>query len=121
MIKKPEQFRTEVREKMRGGEGSVKIEHMWEAGEEMKSGNRMAARLVLEPGCSIGAHRHDDEDEMFYIIQGSAEVSDNNVISVLSAGDTILTGNSEHAIKNIGKDTLIVLATISTHKPKKEK
>lgn len=121
MIKKPEQFRTEVREKMRGGEGAIKIEHMWEAGEEMKSANRMAARLVIDQGCSIGTHRHDNEDEIFYIVQGCAEVNDNGVTSILSAGDTILTGNAEHAIKNIGDEPLIVIAMISTHSDKDEK
>ncbi len=116
MIKKPEQFRSEVRDKMRGGEGSVRVEHMWEPASEMKSSNRMVSKLIMEPGCGIGTHRHDGEDEIFYILQGTAEVDDNGVISVLSEGDTILTGNASHSIKNIGTGTLVVLAMISTHK-----
>lgn len=117
MIRKPGEFRSEVRENMRGGDGSVRIEHLWESGSEMKSANRMAAKLVIEPGCGIGSHRHDGEDEIFYILKGTAEVDDNGATSILNAGDTILTGNAAHSIKNIGDDTLEVLAVISTHKP----
>ena len=116
MIKKPEEFRSEVRENMRGGQGSVRIEHLWEPAGEMKSANRMVSKLVIGPGCGIGPHRHDGEDEIFYILKGTAEVDDNGVSAVLSAGDTILTGNASHSIKNAGEDTLEVLAIISTHK-----
>ena len=35
MIRKAGNYRTEVRENMRGGNGSVKIEHFWEPGTEM--------------------------------------------------------------------------------------
>jgi quercetin dioxygenase-like cupin family protein len=117
MIRKPEAFRSEVRENMRGGAGSVRIEHLWEPGSEMKSANRMVSRLIIGPGCGIGPHRHDGEDEIFYILQGTAEVDDDGSCRILTVGDTILTGDAAHSIKNIGDDTLVVLAMISTHKP----
>ncbi|MDD2402953.1 MAG: cupin domain-containing protein [Lentisphaerae bacterium] len=115
MIKKTDQLRCETREKMRGGDGCVRIEHLWEPKSEMKSLNRMVSRLILEPGSSIGAHRHDGEDEIFYIVRGTAQVDDDGNIAVLKAGDTILTGNAQHSLKNIGDDTLEVLAIISLH------
>lgn len=115
MMKKPEQFRVETREEMRGGQGRVRIEHLWEPETEMKSANRMVSRLILEPGRSIGAHRHEGEDEIFYILRGTAQVDDDGENAVLNAGDTILTGNAGHSIKNIGNDTLEVLAIITLH------
>ena len=63
MIRKAGEYRTELRENMRGGNGTVKIEHYWEAEKEMVAHNRMAAQLTLPPGGSIGFHNHENEDE----------------------------------------------------------
>lgn len=116
MIRKAGNYRTEVRDNMRGGNGSVKIEHLWEPGTEMLGHNRMAARLTLPPGGSIGFHNHENEDEIFVIVKGVAEADDNGTISRLEAGDTLLTGNGAgHAIRNIGDEDLVLVALISTY------
>ena len=73
MFRKAAQYRTELREKMRGGSGTVKIEHLWEPKTEMRGANRMAARLILPPGASIGFHNHEDEEEIFFIVKGQAQ------------------------------------------------
>ena len=116
MIRKAGNYRTEVRDNMRGGNGSVKIEHFWEPGTEMLGHNRMAARLTLPPGGSIGVHDHQNEDEIFVIVKGVAEADDNGTLSRLEAGDTLLTGNGAgHAIRNIGDEDLELVALISTY------
>ena len=116
MIRKSGSYRTEVRENMRGGSGSVKIEHFWEPGKEMLGHNRMAARLTLPPGASIGFHNHENEDEIFVIVKGQAEADDNGTLSILNAGDTLLTGNGAgHSIRNIGAEDLELVAVISTY------
>jgi mannose-6-phosphate isomerase-like protein (cupin superfamily) len=116
MIRKSGSYRTEVRENMRGGSGSVKIEHFWEPGKEMLGHNRMAARLTLPPGASIGFHNHENEDEIFVIVKGQAEADDNGTLSILNAGDTLLTGNGAgHSIRNIGEEDLELVAVISTY------
>jgi mannose-6-phosphate isomerase-like protein (cupin superfamily) len=116
MIRKSGSYRTEVRENMRGGSGSVKIEHFWEPGKEMLGHNRMAARLTLPPGASIGFHNHDNEDEIFVIVKGQAEADDNGTLSILNAGDTLLTGNGAgHSIRNVGEGDLELVAVISTY------
>ena len=116
MIRKNGSYRTEVRENMRGGNGSVKIEHFWEPEKEMLSHNRMAARLTLPPGASIGFHNHEKEDEIFVIVKGVAEADDNGTKSMLYPGDTLLTGNGDgHAIRNAGDSDLELIAIISTY------
>ena len=116
MIRKAGEYRTELRENMRGGNGTVKIEHYWEAEKEMLAHNRMAAQLTLPPGGSIGFHNHDKEDEIFVIVKGVAEADDNGVKSLLHPGDTLLTGNGNgHAIRNAGECDLELIAIISTY------
>jgi len=116
MIRRNGQYQIDIRKEMRGGNGEVKIEHLWKPKEEMKSHTRMCARLTLAPGCSIGFHAHDQEEEIFYIAQGEAEADDNGSKAVLNAGDTILTGNGAgHAVKNIGKNDLVLIAMIGCY------
>ena len=105
MIRRNGEYKTEFREEMRGGKGSVKLEEFWAPKTEMRSKNRMFSRLTLNPGCSIGFHPHDAEDEIFVVVRGRAE-----------AGDTILTGNGDgHAIRCVGDEPLELIAVISTY------
>ena len=69
MIRRKGNYKAEEREEMRGGDGKVRIEHFWDAKEELKANNRLFAKLTLEPGSSIGFHPHIDEEEVFYIVE----------------------------------------------------
>ena len=114
MIRSRNDFRIEERFEMRGGNGTVRIEHMFKPQEELQSSARLCARLVLEPQVSIGFHRHENEEELFVIVQGTAEIDDNGTIRTVQAGDAILTGGGAgHSVKNIGSGTLEIIAVIS--------
>ena len=115
MVKYKNEMRSEERPNMRGGNGTVKITHALEK-EEINGPLRLCATLTLEPGASIGEHIHEKEDEIFYIVSGTAKVVDNGVEKVVYAGDSIITGNGgSHSIENIGIDNLVVFATIVTY------
>lgn len=112
MIKRADEMQSEIRHKMRGGEGAVRIEHIF-AKEELNSSTRLCARITLEPGSSIGYHEHIAEEEIFYIISGTAEIDDNGTKKEVGPGDAVLTGNGAgHAVRNIGQDNLEMLAVI---------
>ncbi|HPN84523.1 MAG TPA: cupin domain-containing protein [Victivallales bacterium] len=116
MIRKNGEFITETREKMRGGEGKVTIEKIWEPGKDLKAKTRLFAKLILEPGSSIGFHKHENEEEVFLILKGEAELDDNGKTSLLKAGDSILTGGGAgHSVKCSGKSPLEILAVISEY------
>ena len=116
MFRKASQYRTELRSNMRGGDGTVKIEHFWEPKTEMLGPARMAAKLTLPPGASIGFHNHEKEEELFVIVKGQAEADDNGTKVLLGPGDTLLTGNGAgHAIRNTGDGDLEIVAVITTY------
>lgn len=116
MIKRNGEYSVETRASMRGGEGEVSIERLWEPGSEMKAANRLFARLTLPAGASIGFHRHDGEEEVFYVLSGTAEMDDDGKKVELRSGDTILTGGGAgHAVKAVGDEPLVMLAVISKH------
>lgn len=116
MIKKKCDCIVDVRNAVRGGKGQARFEHVWKQNEEIKANMRLFSRIILEPGCSIGYHVHENEDEIYVILKGRAEVDDNGVKKILEAGDSILTRNGEgHSITAIGDETLETLAVIGCY------
>ena len=112
MVKRKETYTVQENENMRGGDGIVTIEHLLTSDELYEKG-RLYARIILEPGCSIGHHVHEGEMESYHILTGEAEVDDNGEIVTVNAGDTVLTKSGEgHSIKNIGNTTLELIAII---------
>ncbi len=114
MTKTSKEMVREVRERMRGGKGSVEITHVFTK-DELRGHTRLFARLVLSPGSSIGYHAHENEEEVFSIIRGRALVNDNGVEKTVEAGDAVLTGGGAgHSIECIGQEPLELLAVILT-------
>ncbi len=112
MIKRANEMVKEIKEQMRGGKGSVEILHIFKQ-EELKGKARLCARITIAPGSSIGLHQHDNEEEIFYIINGKGLVNDNGSISEVGAGDSIITGNgASHSIENTGDGPLEMMAVI---------
>ena len=112
MIKRKGSYDVQRNENMRGGDGIVIIEHLLTPDELYEKG-RLYAKLILEPGCSVGHHVHDGEMESYYIISGEAEIDDNGEYVTVSSGDTVLTKSGEgHSVKNVGSGTLEIIAQI---------
>ena len=102
----------EYRENMRGGEGTVQISHA-AAKDMLPPGLRLLAQLTLPPGASIGEHVHENETELFYVLQGNGEMLDEGVWTPLSPGDATSTGGGQsHALRNNGDVPFVVMATI---------
>ena len=112
MVRRKADMIKEVRERMREGSGKVEIVHIFKK-EELKGKVRLFARLILNKNCSIGFHKHEDEEEIFYILAGRGIVDDDGATSEVSTGDAILTGNGAgHTICNENDEPLEVLAVI---------
>lgn len=112
MIKRSLDMEEELREQMRGGKGAVKITHVFQA-NELQGACRLLAKITLEPGCSIGKHLHQNEEEIFYIMRGTALIDDDGTEAVLHAGDAVVTGGGGfHAVENSGSETLEMMAVI---------
>ena len=115
MIKRNENMTSVVNENMRGGDGSVKITHILDKGE-YKGNSRLIGVITLEPGCSIGEHVHENEEEIFYVTEGEAQYLDNGEWVTLKKGDSCLClGGQKHSIANRSDKTLVVVAVILTY------
>lgn len=119
MIKHQLSQKVEIKHHMREGEKSVVVTHVWDCGTEIKAPQRLFAHMNLEVGASIGTHEHVNEEEVFYIIKGTAEVDDNGVKKILNIHDSMLTAHGEfHSIKNVGNEPLEILAIITLYPQK---
>ena len=113
MIKRKNEFRKEERTEMRGGTGTVRFERVWDCGTELNSNTRLFSRLILEPGVSIGTHVHENEEEVFLVLEGRAEVTDNGEKAILETGDSIVTRHGEsHSVACYRETPLVLLAVI---------
>ena len=117
MIRKSSEMKSEVRDKMRGGDGAVTVRHYF-AKEDFGAAVRLCAKLTLPPGASIGTHRHEGEDEVYIVTRGSGLIDDGTSRTRINAGDSVLTGKgASHAVKNDGKEDLEMIAVIMCYPP----
>ena len=112
MIKNFKDFNTEVRENMRGGDGSVVVSN-FVTSEELNNKGRLFGKIVLKPGCGIGYHVHENDSELFYIMKGTALYDDNGEKTTVRAGEvTVTPAGNGHSIKNEGTEDVELIALI---------
>lgn len=112
MIKRSNEFISENRENMRGGDGVVTITNFVTA-DDLNNKGRLFGTIVLKPGCGIGYHIHENESELFYILKGTATFDDNGEIKTVNKGDLcITTAGTGHSIKNEGQEDVELVALI---------
>ena len=115
MVKRALVMEKEMKHQMRGGQGTTEITHIYKQ-DELKGNSRLCARIRLEPGCSIGEHVHENEEEIYYIISGVGQVIDDGVPVNVYAGDAVLTRDgAAHSIENIGDEVLELMAVINLY------
>ena len=116
MIKRHDDMTKNIKVNMRGGNGQAVVTDILDKGE-YKGSARLVGTILLEPGCSIGAHVHENEEEIFYVIDGTAEYNDNGETKLLQKGDScICLSGQTHSIANAdNKKDLTVFAVILTY------
>lgn len=103
----------EQRENMRGGQGTITIEH-WFKPDDFGAKVRLCARMTIPAGASIGTHTHTNEDEVYIVLSGKGIIEENSEWVAIESGDAILTGhNGSHGVKNNSDGPLVIAAIIA--------
>jgi len=114
MIKKPEQMKKLFIERARGGEGVLETLHLFNPDEIKSKHLKFLAKVTLNPGCSVGVHPHDNDEEIYYVLKGKATLYDNGEKKELFPGMAALTsGGATHGLENNGKEAVEYLAIIT--------
>ena len=71
----------------------------------------------LEPGASIGLHKHETSSEVIYILQGTGKVLFDGAYESLKSGLChYCPKGHEHSLINDSKDDLVFFAVVPEHK-----
>ena len=102
----------EVRPRMAGGEGECTVHHILPADCAYGSG-RLFAVNTLQPGNSIGYHKHQGEYEVYYILEGELEGKENDQVVTLCPGDVMFTSFGDvHSVRNVTDKPAKMLAMV---------
>ena len=94
------------------GKGEIFITHLLTPAE-MVGKCAMFASVRIPPGASLNPHQHVDNNETYYILQGTGLYTDNGTTYTVKAGDTTFCADGDtHGIENVGDDDLIFIALI---------
>jgi mannose-6-phosphate isomerase-like protein (cupin superfamily) len=97
---------------MRGGEGTGQVQAYFSP-ESFSTGLAAFNVMSLEPEVSIGEHKHVGSEELYWVLEGRAEVTDDGMPSLLEPGDALLTRDGHsHSLRNPGPGTLRFLAVL---------
>ncbi len=112
MVRKQAECPVSLRENMRGGNGAVRITD-YVSKEELYSKGRLFAELAFDPGCGIGEHVHEGEEEIFVVTEGTVIYNDNGEEKVCTVGDVMICNDGEkHSIRNESDAKASVIALI---------
>lgn len=112
MIIKKDDMKVATVDSLQGGIGITKLTHITNT-EGLCNKGRLFSLMELEPGCSVGSHTHKNDFEIYYILEGEGEVTDDGVVKKVYPGDAMITQEGhEHSLKNIGDSTLKFMALI---------
>ena len=112
MIRKREEQVVEHKN-IRDGIGEVEMHKIAESVEELYGKGRLFNRMVIAPGNSIGEHKHEGDNEIFYFLSGTGEYNDNGTKVQVGPGDTTVCNDGEmHGLVNTGDVPLEFIALI---------
>lgn len=94
MFRRKSEYQKEDRVNARGGNGTLNFLHLFSK-EEMLGKADICATLTIHPGDSIGEHPHGPDAEIYYLLKGQLEISDNGEIVIMNEGDALFTGNGD--------------------------
>ena len=94
---------------LRGGKGDLCKEDIFLATESFGK-FRLCAAITIPDGCSIGEHSHGPDAEIYYVLSGNLQITDDGITRNLSPGDAVFTGDgASHSVANVsGKDATML-------------
>lgn len=113
MVKRASEFKIARHENFKGGTGITELQSIFSQEEMGTQKVRMFSKLVLEPGCSLGLHAHEGEDELLYVLKGIGTHFEDGEEHLMYPGDAAVCGRGhQHFMANRGTETLECLCAI---------
>ena len=110
LLRKTDEMERRPAPKCHGGVGALDLTTVL-AGADI-AGARLAFIHddVLAPGVSIGVHRHEDDEEYYYILSGKGSMTLDGELFDVAAGDiTAVFSGGSHGLENSSDEALRVI------------
>ena len=109
LIKQVSERTKSVVSNLRGGKGDLCREDIFMPDDALGK-FRLCATITIPDGCSIGEHSHGPDAEIYYILSGNLQVTDDGITKDLTPGDAVYTGGGKsHSVVNVsGKDATML-------------
>lgn len=105
--------RVSVNKQMFDGAGEAKMRQILNSPEELSGKGRLFNHVLLEPGSEIGWHVHHGDSEIYYVLSGEGEYSDNGELVTIRPGDvTVVFDGEGHSARALGPEPLEMIALI---------
>ena len=116
MIRRRDEMATQVLEQCHDGTGKLRCRHVLQA-DDSRVGTRFVHDDVIDPGASIGEHRHGDDEEIYFVVDGHGTMILDGESFPIGPGDVSLVrpGHS-HGLIN-APDAPMRLLVICTKPP----
>lgn len=112
MLKRKTEMEHEWKTKLWGGTGTLDISKVFTP-RELGGRANVFNVITLQPGDSIGLHKHVDDAEVYYVLQGELRAIDDGVEVVLRVGDAIFTSDGgTHRAENCTDQEVKMLAVV---------
>lgn len=112
MIKRVQDIKSEEMKNPYNGRGSA-LRFVYEEAAELKGKIKNMFIVDLQPDSKIGKHKHEDDAEIYLMLDGVAVIDDNGIEELLNPGDMLITKQGEeHSIENKSSIGLTFLAII---------
>lgn len=112
MVRRKDERTVDIR-KMFDGAGEAKLVRIRENPEELYGKGRVFSHLYLEKGCEVGWHVHKGDGEIYYILKGQGQYSDNGHPVTLYPGDVAFVDEGQgHSLINLCDEPLEAIALV---------
>lgn len=96
-----------------GAPGFITVNNLINDPDELNGKGRLFSHTTILPGNGIGYHVHAGDSEIYYILSGKGEYSDNGTVTTVDPGDVTFCPPGEgHGILSIGDEPLELIALI---------
>ncbi len=93
-----------------GGRGSLWCKEVLGDYARKGPGIKLVHDDAIAPGASIGEHRHDGDEEFYYILEGVGEMTLDDSTVAVGPGDFCFTRSGHrHSLRNTGSAPLRIL------------
>ncbi len=99
------------------GKGEMYMRVVWPT-EKFKTSWGFVNHYILPPGCSIGYHRHDVMEEVYYILSGTGRMTVDDATFDVRAGDaaTVLLHGAHGLYNNSDNDLEVLSIAVAVEK-----